>query len=79
MEKLARSLPLSTEPTPAERARKILNALILERRDLRSSGADQATLEANRLALAYWQRQLSRLSGAAATARIVSSGDVPEG
>jgi hypothetical protein len=58
----ASSLSRSTEVTAAERSRQILKALILERRDLRSTGADPVTLEANRLAITYWQRQLGRQS-----------------
>ncbi len=40
--------------------RGILDRLIIERQNLRRSEADRATLEANRLAIVYWQEMLSR-------------------
>jgi hypothetical protein len=47
---------------PSERARTIRNHLVHERQLqlMRKGTADQGLLEANRLAIIYWQRQLSR-------------------
>jgi hypothetical protein len=39
--------------------RPIVEYLLFERRQLLSSGAEEGTLEANRLALAYWQGRRS--------------------
>ena len=47
-------------PTAAERSREILTDLIRERQKLQTDGADGATLEANRLAIVYWQQHLAR-------------------
>jgi hypothetical protein len=46
----------------SERARTIRNHLVRERRLqlMRKGTADDGLLEANRLAIIYWQRQLSR-------------------
>ena len=52
--------PVASEPVAVERSREILNDLIRERRELRTRMADQATLEANRLAIVYWQQHLAR-------------------
>jgi hypothetical protein len=52
----------SPEPDPAgavDRIRAILNTLVHERQALRHAGDDAAALEANRLAIVYWQQQLS--------------------
>ena len=43
----------------ADRIRAILNTLVHERQTLRYAGNDQAALEANRLAIVYWQQELS--------------------
>jgi hypothetical protein len=43
-----------------EEARTVLRELVRWRRQLRQQGADASTLEANRLAIVYWQRQLWR-------------------
>lgn len=51
---------VASEPAVVERSREILNDLIRERRELRTRMADQATLEANRLAIVYWQQHLAR-------------------
>ena len=40
-------------------AETIIGRLVLERQELRRSGAEKATLEANRLAIVYWQRRLA--------------------
>jgi len=39
--------------------RAVLESLVQERQDLRRNGGDQAALEANRLAIVYWQRALA--------------------
>jgi hypothetical protein len=44
----------------AEGAREILHELVKCRKQLQNQGADSSTLEANRLAIVYWQRQLAR-------------------
>lgn len=48
------------EISPAERSRRVLQTLVLERQRLRSTGADDATLEANRLAIEYWRDRVTR-------------------
>ena len=55
---------MSGDPAAAERARLILNELILQRRGLREAGVDEGLLEANRLGIVYWQRQLAQALGA---------------
>ncbi len=55
---------MSGDPATAERARLILNELIRQRRGMREAGVDEGLLEANRLGIVYWQRQLSRALGA---------------
>ena len=40
--------------------RTIIDRLVEERQSLRAAAADQATLDANRNALAYWQLELTR-------------------
>ena len=44
----------------AEHIRRILDRLVQERQQLRRSPEDGAALEANRLALVYWQNELHR-------------------
>ena len=41
-------------------AEEIIGRLVRQRQDLRRSGAAKAILEANRLAIVYWQRRLAR-------------------
>jgi hypothetical protein len=41
----------------------ILADLILERQRLRRDNADKPLLEANRLAIVYWQQELTRVLG----------------
>jgi hypothetical protein len=48
------------QPNPVDRIRGILNSLVLERQALRHSGTDQSALEANRLAIVYWQQEFSQ-------------------
>jgi hypothetical protein len=38
----------------------MLASLVRERQELRHRGTDPAALEANRIALVYWQQELSR-------------------
>ena len=49
---------------PVDRARAILNDLVRQRESMQRKAADAGLLEANRLAIIYWQRQLSRLLAA---------------
>ncbi len=48
------------QPDPVDRIRGILNSLVLERQALRRFGTDHAALEANRLAIVYWQQEFSQ-------------------
>ena len=49
------------EQAPSEdRIREILDDLIRQRRRMRGVATDAGLLEANRLAIIYWQWQLSR-------------------
>ena len=48
------------QPTTLERIRAVIDALVHERQLLRHTGTDPAALEANRLAIVYWQQELSR-------------------
>jgi len=50
----------TTGPVSPERAREIVASLISGREALRRNRADRAALEANRLAIVYWQSRLSR-------------------
>ena len=50
----------------ADRIRVVLDSLVRERQELRRRGTDRAALEANRMGIIYWQRELSkRLAGPA--------------
>ena len=51
---------VASEPSGVERARQVLEALIRERQTLRADPAAEAVLEANRLAIVYWQQHLAR-------------------
>jgi hypothetical protein len=57
---------VEASPDPAgredatERVRAVLASLVHERQTLRSGRTDRAALEANRLAIVYWQQELSR-------------------
>jgi len=46
-------------PPASARAHDILGSLVRERQELRRSAADRVVLEANRLAIVYWQQRLS--------------------
>jgi hypothetical protein len=51
----------TNEPRPSvANARRIIASLVAERQALQSVGAGDASLEANRRALAYWQERLER-------------------
>jgi hypothetical protein len=50
---------MSTQPTSPEHPRTILSHLIQQRRSMRRDALDHGLREANRLAIVYWQRQLS--------------------
>jgi hypothetical protein len=43
-----------------ELIRRVLDSLVAERQRLRSSAVEPALLEANRLAIVYWQNELVR-------------------
>lgn len=43
----------------ADEARVVVQALVRQRQELRRADADSASLEANRLAIVYWQTALS--------------------
>jgi hypothetical protein len=45
-----------------DRIRMVLASLMRERRDLRRRGGDRAALEANRMGIIYWQRELAKRS-----------------
>ena len=45
---------------PSGRVQAILESLIDERRRLRGARDDASLLEANRIAIIYWQQQLAR-------------------
>jgi hypothetical protein len=53
----APTLEASTE----DRIRGVLDSLVHERRELRR-GTDRAALEANTIAIVYWQQELSKHS-----------------
>ena len=54
---------LATDVETEARIRAVLDSLVRERRELRRSEVERAALEANRLAIVYWQQALSsRLS-----------------
>lgn len=53
---------MSRDTADVERARAILDHLIRERQGMRSTPVDEGLLEANRLGIVYWQRQLARAS-----------------
>jgi hypothetical protein len=65
MERIASgdTMSATAEMTAAERSRKVLQTLVIERHALLSAGADERTLEANRLAIEYWQEHVARTLG----------------
>jgi predicted TIM-barrel enzyme len=50
---------VSTDPTTAETMERILRSAVRERERLLHAGANEAVLEANRRAIAYWQARLA--------------------
>ena len=53
---------MSADSTDSQLARKILDDLIQQRRQMQADGLDDGLLEANRLGIVYWQLQLARAS-----------------
>jgi hypothetical protein len=51
---------IPTERTPVADALGMITSLVAERQALRSAGATDARIEANRLAVVYWLDRLSR-------------------
>ena len=51
--------PESVNGSEEEPIRAVLESLVQERQALRRVGADRAALEANRLAIVYWQHALA--------------------
>jgi hypothetical protein len=51
---------LTPQADTEDRIRQVLNSLVRERQELRRRGTDRATLEANRIAIVYWQQELSK-------------------
>jgi hypothetical protein len=56
---------MSADSTDPQLARKILDDLIQQRRQMQADGLDDGLLEANRLGIVYWQLQLARASAQA--------------
>jgi hypothetical protein len=53
--------PASADQSNApDRIRMVLDSLVRERQALRHRDTDPAALEANRLAIVYWQQELSK-------------------
>jgi hypothetical protein len=50
----------SDQASTADRIREIISSLVRERQALRAVGTDRAALEANRMAIVYWQQELSK-------------------
>jgi hypothetical protein len=53
------AVPVNANETCA-RIREVLGALVHERQELRRHDARPSILEANRLAIVYWQQRLAR-------------------
>jgi hypothetical protein len=49
-----------TDPVSTDAARAILNDLIRQRQQLQGTDCDRGLLEANRLAILFWQQELRR-------------------
>jgi hypothetical protein len=54
------SAAAAQQPEGEELIHNVLNSLVRERQDLRRRDGDRALLEANRLAIVYWQHELAR-------------------
>lgn len=52
--------PAADQSDTADRIRAVLDSLVRQRQALRDRDADPAALEANRLAIVYWQQKLSQ-------------------
>jgi hypothetical protein len=52
------------------RIHAVLEALIVERQELRRTGADRPVLEANRVAIVYWQQRLAEQAELSVGARL---------
>lgn len=51
---------MSGDAPTRQRTQAILQDLIQQRQRFRAEGVDRSLLEANRLGIVYWQRQLAR-------------------
>jgi hypothetical protein len=49
-----------TDPVSTDTARAILNDLIRQRQQMQGTECDRSLLEANRLAIVFWQQELRR-------------------
>jgi hypothetical protein len=49
-----------TDPVSTDAARAILNDLIRQRQRMQGTDCDRSLLEANRLAIVFWQQELRR-------------------
>jgi hypothetical protein len=49
-----------TDPVSTDAARAILNDLIRQRQRMQGTDCDRELLEANRLAIVFWQQELRR-------------------
>jgi hypothetical protein len=49
-----------TDPVSTDAARAILNDLIRQRQQMQGADCDRSPLEANRLAIVFWQQELRR-------------------
>lgn len=59
----ATSAQAPTTTTRGDLIARVLDSLVAERQHLRSSQTERALLEANRLAIVYWQNELVRELG----------------
>lgn len=53
-------ITVAEQAPPEDRIREILDDLVRQHQRMRGVATDIGLLEANRLAIIYWQRQLSR-------------------
>jgi hypothetical protein len=63
----------------ADLVHEILRTLVRQRQDLRRTGADRTILEANRLAIVYWQQRVSEVCAAERSRRTPCGTDGPAG
>jgi hypothetical protein len=52
--------PAADQSNTTDRILAVLDSLVRERQALRHSDTDPAALEANRIAIVYWQQELSK-------------------